>query len=483
MTWHRTKIPDLWLTASMLLFTALFFIYYPPIFAIRDESIYLSMTRLLRAGSWYAENPAIPMITVVEALGHRVPLYPPGNAVFLLPFSMMGWQSVFLAGFFLHIAGSWLFSRMAEFFDADTPLAFLLYFLFPPFLLYSRTIMSDMPSMVLFLAACVCYFNPKGSRAGAGALLGLNLFFRVSNAVLVVPFGIALLLNALRRREWKAFLFFCAGVIPFAVGVLIYNAYFLGSPFLTGYSTAISGVENFGFKYLPGNLAHYLISLCLMYPLMLAGVFLNRKQYRIEIFLLLGILLAFFGAYYFYDHFPGRLATWGFGTRFLFPVMPFLILAYADLLDRALGRLPEVITRVITALMILSLWAVMVFVFQRGDQELRKQENLKNIIYQSTRSGDMILYDSGASELLQADWGNRVYVAEDRIDPVETAAAVNSGQPVYWIERPEGEEEPLRVWLNDHLTSFRKQFDFREVAEKNGLRIFRILPQIEKGSA
>ncbi|MBM3315484.1 hypothetical protein FJY71_06570, partial [candidate division WOR-3 bacterium] len=103
--------PPWLLLAGMAFYAACYLALYPPTFAIADEDAYLTQALLFRSGRLAYDGSGIPppLMTVVPA-GHLVSKYPPGNALFLVPFTLPGWRWVFLSGLVLALAGTALFA-------------------------------------------------------------------------------------------------------------------------------------------------------------------------------------------------------------------------------------------------------------------------------------------------------------------------------------------------------------------------------------
>jgi 4-amino-4-deoxy-L-arabinose transferase-like glycosyltransferase len=354
---HGSSAWLLYVGAALYVLT--FIVLYPRTFAIVDEDAYLTQTFLFRAGRLSYEGSGIPAPHMtVETAGRAVSKYPPGNALFLLPFTLFGWRAVFVSGLLLALAGTCLFRlilrRLAP--EAD-PAWSLLYLFYPAVVLFSRTIMSDLLAATLVLAAFYCLLRSgAGARMSAdahgrarmalvsGLVLGLACLVRYSNAVFV-PVFLALLAGVARTntdehgRIRRAMLLFVAGFAPPAGLTLAYNAYAYGAPF--SFPMYLTG--HFSPAYFFHNAWYYGTCLLMLYPLMLVAPLGAGKGLRLLLGLPAGVLLVlycFFSYTYDVPDLPARLTI---GIRYLLPALPFFVLAFVVTADRLTrSRLAEV---------------------------------------------------------------------------------------------------------------------------------------------
>jgi hypothetical protein len=435
MNENSSKFESWILAAAAAAFVLLYFFFYPSIFAYRDEGNYLSMAYALREGAFSIPIFKIP-IQAFFMVGERIaPVYPWGNALALVPWTFAGWHAVFLHGLIWHLAGGFLIFKLAGVFKINPRLAALLYLFYPSFVFYSRTLMSDIPSMVLTLAASYFYFKAIPSFTLAGIFLGIGYLFRTSNLFVILPFGAILLWRALRHKEFRPLASFSVGILPcfalqFALQYLTY-----GDPFKSGYTGGMPFSAYFSIQYARENLSHYLLNLLLCYPLMLILFFFSKPVRRPEILGLLAVLLGFFTVYYFHDAFPGKMLTLFFGNRYLFPVIPFLILGYAGTAEKITGPLPLTLRRFLFTGAAILLMASG-FIVSRGHQEaLRGQLEMKEAIYTHTPPGSILIYDNNSAELLQYAWGKRTYLVFPEFKERFFSMAKEPNQGLYLIKR------------------------------------------------
>ncbi len=453
----------------------LYGLYYPVIYAFRDEGIYMALVYVLRKGTIFIDLTDVPVGMFLEKGAHFLPIYPIGHSLTMIPLSLLGWKGLFLIGPLAHLTAFCFYRKLLRALGKETVLALTLFLFFPPFIFYSRTLMSDLPSLAIFSAAYYFYFNGKSSKAASGIFFGLNLFYRVSNVLFVVPFLAGMFWAGLKEKKWRDLILFTAGLAPLAAAAAAYNGFIYGSPSLNGYSTEFTGMRYFGWDYFAKNFPHYILSLNVMYPLMLLSVFVSPLWKRAEVFLLGLIGFVYFSFYYFHDYFPGAYPLdLFFANRFLFPVMPFLILAYAEALDSFLKLLNPFIRRAVIALGGFCLMVSAVMIHKNHQQFLFHQEGLRDYIYSQTSDNSVIAYDGNSSELIQRIWGNRKYILFDHLEKFENdIAGLARSQPIYLIKRMAPYQKgivPSTVDMAFHR--LQEKFELKPLGEKDEISIY-----------
>lgn len=457
----------------------LFLCFYPPIFAFRDEGIYLSLAQVFKAGTIFIEKTTVPLSLYVERNGHHLPFYPPGNPLLLIPFTWAGWKGVFVMGLCMHLIGAFFFRKVAALFDCDHAVTLLLYVFFPSFIFYSRTIMSDIPSLAFFMTAYYFYFKPRPSKALAGVFFGLTLFFRVSNVVVLSAFALGLGIQSLRTRRWNDFLAFCGAAAPFAAAMGFYNTAVYGSPFLSGYSQVFSGVKNFSPAFFASNARHYLLILNVVYPFMMLLFFKNRRIACLETLLLTVFLLIFFSFYYFQDRYPQTGMALILGNRFFYPVIPFFILAFGKLCQNILSTLSEKPQKILIVLLLFSMSAASAIIQWKHNAYLQRQAAERDFIYQNTDEGDAVIYDGNVAELIQGIWGKRLYIDYEGYERLrESVNNLPQGTDIYLVVRKvvHGTTKvPGALYLA--MEKLKTAFQFETVAESETMSLYEIAPK------
>jgi len=435
------------LLAGAGLYILTFLALYPRTIAIVDEDAYLTQAFLFRTGRLSYEGSAIPVPHMtVESGGRLASKYPPGNSLFLLPFTWFGWRTVFISGLLLALTGTalcgLLLKRLSP--EADPTWA-LLYLFYPAVILFSRTIMSDLLAATLVLAGFYCLLRRGGWLLASGVVLGLACLVRYSNALFLLVF----LLLALRPdgSRLRSGLLLLAGFAPPAVLALVYNAFAYGSPlsfpmYLTGH---------FSPAYFPHNAWYYGTALLILYPLMLVAPLAAGKGRR----LLLGLpAYALLGLYSFFSYtydVPDIAARVTVGVRYLLPAVPFFITAFALVADRMARRLHG--GRWLKYLALAALALLSVAVQSRHDRYLRTQADYQRLLLASVPDSALLLCDKDVSELVGYAWGWRDYrhISEFNV-PVELDSAVASNRPLYaGVAEKAGQENPVELTLFESL--------------------------------
>ena len=441
----------LWLLAGVLIYAATFFVYYPSIFAIRDESGYLSMAYTLREGTVYAEKTGVPNNYFLTLGRHWVSISPLGNSLALVPFTLLGWKSVFLLGFLMHLLGVFYFYKFIEK-EGLSPGWALLYLFFPAFVLYSRTIMSDIPALTLFLMGA--YFYRRNRLGWAGIFWGASMTFRLTNVVGVVPFGIAALARSIRSKSFTPLFSLSFGIFICAILMAVQNFFCYGSPWTLGLSRDFNGVVAFSSHYFIRNLWHYFSSLSIQYPLMCllffsVTFFKKYAEFAWSAISIAGVYLF----YYFYDTFSGPLPTLMFGNRYFFPVIAFLLVGYIGGCDKWLQKWPRKVQSGFWAVLLLGLAASNVVVQKKHFDFLEQQRVLKDLVYENTTPHSVIVHDVGATELLQKVWGDREYVTCREEELEKTLTNLDFSKEVFLVTRD------IQTSAGLSLSNMNKAFD------------------------
>jgi 4-amino-4-deoxy-L-arabinose transferase-like glycosyltransferase len=389
------------LLAGLALYAVSYVVFYPATFAILDEDAYVTQAYLFRAGRISYDNAQVsaPRFSV-NMSGRTVGKYPPGNALFLVPFTWLGWRALFLSGLILAMLGTLVFRQILRELSPDTdPIWSMLYLMYPTVVLFSRTVMSDLPAATAVLVAAWLTLRQGRSTVTGGLVLGFACLIRYSNAIFI-PVLLAMLISRTGKRGRTA-LVWTLGLAPGLVCVLLYNAYAFGGPFrfpmyLTGH---------FAPWFFWRNLGYYAVNLLLLYPLMLVAP-LAAGPRRI---LLLGLpawtlllLYCFFSYIYDTPSLPLRLAV---GTRYLLPAIPFFTLGYAIVLGRLEARFRQ--GAALKYLVLAALLTVSVIIQCRHQGVLRTQDRYRRMLYDAVPENALLLCNADASELVSHAWGPR----------------------------------------------------------------------------
>jgi hypothetical protein len=368
----------------------------------------MAQAYVMREGTVFGDVAGIQVVSSIETdSGHLITKYAPGTSVLLIPFTFFGWKFIFLVPLFLHLIGFFFFAKILRL--RKIPITFsLLYLIYPTSVLYSRTLMADIPSAVFFLIGLYFYLKGRNLLYLAGFFLGVIPLFRYSNIILAFPFFLLLFIRIFRlerknQRDRLDFFRFFIGFIPGIILLLIYNKVAFGG-FL---SVPLGTTGTFGLQYLPRNLLFYISSLSIIFPLMFFTIFLEKRN-RALFWITAFSFIIFYASYYYFTIAPGRsmLKTLIVGMRFLLPIVPIFILCYVGVFDW--------LRKKIRIIPIIGFWGIVLLfsilnlgmVFQHQGF-LKKQEQYKNCIYENTDEESMILTNYDAMEFFQPAWGKR----------------------------------------------------------------------------
>jgi hypothetical protein len=436
------------LVVAALAFAAVQVAVWPVAIAIQDETTYLAGAYILRHGTVFADIAHVPLLWGVRHAGHTALLYPPGQSALLAPFTLGGWRLAFAANLLAHLTGFFLFGVLLKQLGIRRVWA-LLYLFFPPLVLYSRTLMSDVPSTALTVVVLLAWLRGPRGRVLAGVLLGASLFLRYANLLTFIFLALAAGLGdlaALRhgaRRGWRTLQLppLVAGFLPLCALFLAYNLAVYGHPTTPGYASA--GL--FGLRYLPGHLAAYGAGLMLIYPLMLLAPLAYRGRFRVEVLVIgYGILLAQ-SAYYFLNAHGGLAERTFVGSRLLFPAVPLFLVAYAQGLDRVVdrpaGRIQAKVAVVAGGLLLDGTVATLL-ISNVHQQRLQHAAQARAVIERTVPGSALHLINGETVKFLSPAWGNRQYQILSGQDRSAALPQPQAGRPIAVIYTAHGADTP-----------------------------------------
>lgn len=396
----------------------LFLYFYPPMYGIMDEGEYLNTAFSLRKGSFFYDEVKVPPSTAtVITEKHQFSKYPPGNSILLVPFTSVHWKLGFLRTFLFFLGGFIIFYFLIKSYSID-PVFSVLYLLYPTLILYSRTVMSDIPSMFFLLLGIFLIVRRKPCLAGF--VLGFSIIIRYTNAVAI--FGV--MLSYIIKRDYKSLLSLLPGIIFFILFNCIYNISILGG--LLAPLVMPTGATGFGISYVKTSGLFYIFALNLFYPCMLIiAIIYGLKKRNYLIFSIPSLLiLLVYSFYYYFDKGSFIFETVVRGGRFIIPVMPLILIIYASFLNRS-KFLKTAFVISIPLLLVLSAGIQI-----KHNQFLRDREEIRNIIYDYTADSDLIICNGEAGELISPFFGAkewRDFYAERRVllDTLEIKQSVS----------------------------------------------------------
>jgi len=315
------------IAAGLVLYCAIFLLFYPPICGIEDEQGFVNQAIFWSRGALSAEGAGLSthLGDLLPIGGRHLPIRHPGRSLAVLPFYMAGgYQAVFLSGIFLHVSLVLLATATLRRLNLPQNLALLVLF-HPTLLIYSRTITADAAAGTGLLLA-VYAFCQNGAMVRrdlclAGLGVGLAATMRHHAAAAAPALALAVYL---KNRRLKDCLVFALACLVSALPLLAFNLAAYGSlldPFSAGRGL-------FSLKYLPEQIPFYAESLSLFWPLMFFSPFLVLKREKAAIPAVCLSFLALLGCYYFHDSSASRVQTDIIGLRLMQVALPTWIIAY-----------------------------------------------------------------------------------------------------------------------------------------------------------
>jgi len=385
----------LWSVLGISIF--LYLLFYPQMYGIKDESAYLGMSYIIGKGDMFyrEENGFYWTCSCIKGKYGRISKYPVGNSLLLVPFVSIHWKAGFIMNLIFYVLISILFIKILEFFNI-TPLFSLLLMLHPTFILFSRTMMSDIPSLFFILLGIYFFYNRKEILAGFS--FGMSFLIRFSNIPLTISFILAALFA---ERDKKRIYRLFPGLVIFTFFFLLYYYCAFGSIF--GVFDVMRHTGNFSIKYFSSHFLFYFLVLNLLYPGMLIITcvhgFRHRKWFPFSFSTLLIVLLYSF--YYYLDKGKNPIETVVRGSRYILPVLPFMLLVYADYLKKW-KVMEKIILACVPFLVLFSAG-----IHYKHDKFLERQKEIREIIYTNTTENELLICNGSASEFINPVFGKR----------------------------------------------------------------------------
>ncbi len=400
---------ELLVTAAVLIYAGLFIFFYPPVYTIMDEASYFDFAYNLKQGKIIYENPMQAHFVMDMGKGY-VNQYPIGLSLLLLPLTFISWKALFLLNPILHILAFVFFYKLLKRYNINTNLS-ILYLFYPGFVLYSRTLVSDMASASIFIIGL--YFYLRNSKRGlfiSGFILGYLCLIKYSNVIIAGVLFLILLYSSIKSKNLK-FFYLLYGLLPFAIFIMWYNLTYYGGIFTTPYQ--FIGTK-FELKHIIKNLPVYIASLAIIYPLMVISPFIGKKYkpLRWVSAATFTIFLVFISSHYFHQGIgavqqPGIKGIIRYlitSQRLTLPIIPLCILSYTIGLDKfAKSRN----FKSLIALFVLFVFTGNIYMSSVHQKYLLQNNDIRNAIYKNTEQGSFIICDTEANKFLQKIWGER----------------------------------------------------------------------------
>ena len=320
------------LIISILCLMPAFVAFYPKTFVTIDEHDYLYNAQLIVTSDLKTDCSLNIPGQWPTNLGYCISKYNIGTSFFLVPAALTSLDYAALITFLVFIIGIIIFYRLLIIYNIDK--RFIYFFaLFPPFIFFTRTILSEMYSMVLLLGIFYVFLNIPRNKAYkiiAGLLITMALYVRYTNIIPIALIGLYFIYEylteegiiAFLKKYWIVHVTFVIGIIS----ILIFNNEYYGGFFRSGYYFS-SEEGSIIWGQIPAIFFKYLVLLNVFYPFGLI-VLLKTNIKRKILFIATFISVMVFYTIFKNESFPGKLSDVILGLRFLIPVYPFMLLPY-----------------------------------------------------------------------------------------------------------------------------------------------------------
>jgi len=373
------------LIIGLIVFSIQFFLFYPPTYGLVDEAAYLTTVFAFQKGTIFYDQAGIVQAPMaVRVAEHNISKYPPGNAVLLLPFSLLDWRLTFVRGYIMMVIGLWIFSQLLSHYRLSSIYA-LLFMFHPSFVLYSRTIMSDLPTAILTLIGV--YFFIRRKNFIAGVFMGIGISIRYPTLFIAITLGSILPF----KREWQYLAKFILGMGISIIPLILYNLIGAGSIFgpIAGYGSDIS--FNFNWQ----TFKTFFLLLIIIYPLLLIIPFFSRMKEKWLFIVPVSIFIIFYSFQSFVDTGHNFFESLIRGQRYMLPVIPLLLIPYFSVID-SIG----VIKKIILPIAIILLLILSTIVQHRHRQFLREQVYYQKMLYAYTDNANVVICNKDIHELI-----------------------------------------------------------------------------------
>lgn len=317
---------------SILCVLPAFLAFYPRTFVTIDEHDYLYNAQLIVTSDLKTDCSLNIPGQWPTNLGYCISKYNVGTSFFLIPAALTTLELAALITLTVFIIGIIIFYRILVIYGIDK--RFIYFFaLFPAFTFFSRTVLSEMYSMVLLLSIFYCFLNISRNwsyKVIVGLLITLALYVRYTNIIPIGVIGLYFIYEYLKgerlsvflKRFWIVHITFLLGI----VSILIFNYIYYGGVFRSGYYFS-SEEGSVIWEQIPAIFFKYFVLLNMFYPFSLIILFRTKiKRSLLFILTVLGVLS--FYTLFKNESFPGKLSDVILGLRFIIPVYPFLLLPY-----------------------------------------------------------------------------------------------------------------------------------------------------------
>jgi hypothetical protein len=439
-------------------YALLFFVYYPCTHGIEDEIGYINQGIIFSRGAVSAEGARLSHLEELrEFHGGHVSWRNPGRSLLIVPLLWAGGlPAIFLSGLAVHLlvtlAAALTLARLGR-----SPLWAALVLCHPTLAIYSRTIMGDEPAALGLSCALLAFAATRRPGGWAGAAIGLAAVMRYQAGLTLPFFALAILAapHVAQRRRQALYCLLAGGTV--GVGLMAYNEYMYGN--LLGWV----GQGSFALTFVPRNLPFFAAALCAIWPLMFPALALDRSPLRWAARALCLPLLLLMLAWHEHDRHPFWPYTLVIGQRYLIPVLPAWVIAYAGCLARLaptrLGAALANWSRPLATAGCVALLVLVALAFQRHDAHLRGLRSARDEVARAVPAGSLIVGNYPIEKLFAVPWPGLPDYRWEHYESRGTADSPDSirseGRPWYLALLPKtpGSERP--ELLQQYVTRYR----------------------------
>ena len=275
-----------------ILFLATNIFYFPSFYASIDEHEYLKNSTLLGKGTIFEEDILHACRSTLTENGF-ISSYPLGKSVFLIPFTLLGFNAVMLSGLIINLINLVIIFFLLK--KQGLPEYYsLLYLFFPLFLWQGRTLYPGILALTFVLTGLYFFISNRktyffDSAFFSGFAFGTACWVRYEAVLASIPFFVSAFVSD-KKKFFKMLIGF---TIPIAI-LMLFNNFAYGGFFRVGYGDAVSIIVGASRTDVLFNILIYSVLMSLVYPLLFLSPLLSKVKARLEIFSVALLYVFFF---------------------------------------------------------------------------------------------------------------------------------------------------------------------------------------------
>jgi len=327
-------------------FVAIYLIFYPRTYSIKDEGQILALAYSITHGTIFLDHSAAFMGFRIGT--HVVAMYSPFHAALLAVALAVDWRLSFVVTAAFFVLGAFVIRAMLARDGLNTGWS-VLYFLLAGALYYSQTLVAAVPAAVMGLVGVSMLMRREPRCVAGGLAFGASALLHPWMAVMAIVFSAVWCLERGAETFWRNVSGITVGAAPSIISLGAYNYATVGSPFRNVYvSLGIGYQVYFSAQHLYQFAAFYLASLA-VFPLGGWAVFSRRWCRGFALPAAAGTMILIASLYYWREGLlnvgsarVGMVVALAAGLipgqRFLLPVSIVACLPAARFLDALLGE-------------------------------------------------------------------------------------------------------------------------------------------------